>query len=272
MTSKAGVIGWPVNHSKSPLIHNHWLDRYSIVGTYEAIAVQPNALKDSIARMVDAGFRGFNITVPHKQAVMDHVDFLRADAERIGAVNTVVIAPDGTLEGRNTDAFGFIANLKLSAPDFNLRGGPAVVIGAGGAARAVIYALQKEGVDNIRIINRTLQRARELADEFPPCVGAAWERLPDLTKDANLIVNTTTLGMAGHPPLDLDFSRVNPGALVHDIVYAPLETPLLRDARKNGNRVVTGIGMLLHQARPAFEAWFGVMPDVDPDLVKKVLA
>lgn len=272
MTAKAAVIGWPINHSKSPLIHNHWLSRYSIKGTYEAIAVAPVALKESIQRLVDAGYRGFNVTVPHKQAILEHMDFVRPDAERIGAVNTVVVGADGTLEGRNTDAFGFIANLKLSAPDFNFRGGSAVVIGAGGAARAVIYALQKEGVDTIRIINRTLENARALAAEFPPCEAIAWDHLPDMTKDASLIINTTTLGMTGQAPLELDFARVKPTALVHDIVYAPLETPLLRAARAAGNPTVTGIGMLLHQARPAFEAWFGVMPDVDPDLVKMVLA
>ena len=272
MTEKAAVIGWPINHSKSPLIHNHWLEKYNIAGKYEAIPVKPEELRDRISRMIDEGYRGFNVTVPHKQTVMDHLDFIRADAERIGAVNTVVISPDGTLEGRNTDAFGFIANLKLSAPDFNLKGGPAVIIGAGGAARAAIYALQREGVDNIRIINRTFERARALADEFSPAVGVAWERLPEMTRDANLIINTTTLGMTGQMALELDFTRVNPKALVHDIVYAPLETRLLRDARKNGNRIVTGIGMLLHQARPAFEAWFGMMPDVDAELTQKVLA
>lgn len=272
MTVKAGVMGWPVNHSKSPLIHNYWLSHYNIAGSYELLPVAPVALKEQVQKLVDTGYRGFNVTVPHKQAIMDHLDFIRADAERIGAVNTVVIGEDGTLEGRNTDAFGFIANLKLSLPDFNVKGGPAIVIGAGGAARAVVYALQSAGVDNIRIVNRTLSRARDLADAFAPSVGCAWEQLPDLTKDANLIVNTTTLGMEGQPPLDIDFSRVNPKAVVNDIVYTPLETPLLQAAKQNGNRTVTGIGMLLHQARPAFEAWFGVMPEVDKTLLNKVLA
>ncbi len=272
MTAKAAVIGWPINHSKSPIIHGHWLAQHQIDGVYSAVPIAPDQLKQGVERLVAEGYRGFNVTVPHKQAILDHLDFVRADAERIGAVNTVVINADGTLEGRNTDAFGFIENLKQGAGgNYNFKG-PAVVIGAGGAARAVVYALQKEGVDIIRIFNRTPGRAKELADHFSPATGHGMDELPRLTRDATLIVNTTTLGMVGQPPLTLDFTHVKRGALIHDIVYTPLETTLLSDARRAGHPVVTGIGMLLHQARPAFQSWFGVLPDVDDALMQKVLA
>lgn len=269
---KAGVIGWPISHSKSPIIHGYWLEKYGLAGGYDAVPIAPEDLKREVARLVKEGYLGFNVTVPHKQAVMPLLDFVRADAERIGAVNTVVVQPDGTLEGRNTDAFGFIENLKEGAKGFDFKKGPAVVLGAGGAARAVVYALAHEGVPEIRIANRTLGRARELANAFPRCKAVDWEMLPEAMRDAALLVNTTSLGMKGQPELELDLTPLSTKALVHDIVYAPLETTLLKNAKARGNPVVTGIGMLLHQARPAFHAWFGIMPDVDDDLRKKVLA
>lgn len=269
---KAGVIGWPISHSKSPLIHGHWLDKYGLAGSYEAIAIAPENLKSEIARLKAEGYAGFNVTVPHKQAIMPYLDYIRADAERIGAVNTVVINPDGKMEGRNTDAFGFIENLKEGAPDYDFTKAPAIVLGAGGAARAVVYALGKAGVPEIRILNRTLARAVELAKQFPACIAMDWEMLPEAMVRTELLVNTTSLGMKGQPPLEIDLTRLPKTALVHDIVYAPLETGLLRMARVRGNQTVTGIGMLLHQARPAFQAWFGVMPDVDEALRQKVLA
>jgi len=269
---KAGVIGWPVGHSKSPLIHGHWLQKYGIDATYVAISAQPDGLKREVDKMIADGFYGFNVTVPHKQAIIPMLDFVRADAERIGAVNTVVINPDGTLEGRNTDAFGFIENLKEAAPKFKLGKGTAIVLGAGGAARAIVYALGHEGYKDIRIFNRTLGRARELASAFPGAEGFAWDELPDHLPDAALLVNTTSLGMKGQPELNLNISTLSKKALVNDIVYNPLKTGLLVSAHARGNPVVTGIGMLLHQARPAFQAWFGVMPDVDAALRKKVLA
>ncbi|MBU6235336.1 MAG: shikimate dehydrogenase [Alphaproteobacteria bacterium] len=269
---KAGVIGWPISHSKSPLIHGYWLEKFGLSATYEAIAIAPENLKADIERLVKAGYCGFNVTVPHKQAIMPLLDYIRADAERIGAVNTVVINPDGTLEGRNTDAFGFIENLREGAPKHDFKKAPAVVLGAGGAARAVVYALAEAGAPQIRIANRTLVRARELASAFKNCVAVDWEALPEAMEGAGLLVNTTSLGMKGQPPLEVTLNTLPLSALVHDIVYAPLQTELLQSAKQRGHTTVTGIGMLLHQARPAFHAWFGVMPDVDEALRAKVLA
>jgi shikimate dehydrogenase len=214
--------------------------------------------------MIDAGYSGFNVTVPHKQIIMDMLDRIDDNAQKIGAVNTVVIK-DGVCEGRNTDAFGFIENLKEAVPRFKFKG-TALVLGAGGAARAVVHALQQEGLRDIRIINRTLDRARDLGDAYE------WSALPDLLRDAALIVNTTSLGMAGQPPLEIDLSPAPKTALVNDIVYTPLDTDLLKQAKSHGLQTVTGIGMLLHQARPAFQAWFGVLPSVDDELRQKVLA
>lgn len=269
---KAGVIGWPISHSKSPLIHGHWLKKYNLEGCYEAIAIAPDDLPHEIARLKAEGFSGFNVTVPHKQAIMPLLDNISADAERIGAVNTVVISANGKLEGHNTDAFGFIENLKEGAKNFDFTKGPAIVLGAGGAARAVVYALVHAGVPEIRIVNRTQARAEDLAKAFPNTKACGWDELPKIMTDAALLINTTSLGMKGQPELEIDIAPLPIAALVHDIVYAPLQTKLLIAANEKGNPTVTGIGMLLHQARPAFEAWFGVLPDVDDDLRAKVLA
>lgn len=267
---KAAVIGWPLQHTKSPLIHGHWLETYGIAGTYEAKPVAPDALEYGIEKMADAGYAGFNVTVPHKEAMLDIVDYLRPEAEKIGAVNTVVINPDGSLEGRNTDAFGFIENIRENAPGFRFEGS-ALVLGAGGAARALVYALQNEGMKDVRIANRTEHRAIQLANAFPGASGHAWEAIPDIITDVNLVVNATSLGMSGQPPLEVDLSNAHQHALVNDIVYTPLETALLQSAKAFGLQAVTGIGMLLHQARPAFQAWFGILPDVDAALRREVL-
>ncbi len=270
---RAGVIGWPIAHSKSPLIHGHWLQKYGVEATYDAVPVPPDDLKAAVARLRGEGYVGFNVTVPHKQAIMPLLDFVRADAERIGAVNTVVLNPEGTLEGRNTDAFGFIENLKSGVPQgFRFDAGAVVVLGAGGAARAVVYALGQAGARDIRIFNRTLARARELAAAFPYATGYAWDALPDHIAQANLLVNTTSLGMKGQPALDMDIRDLPAACVVHDIVYNPLQTGLLLAARQQGHPVVTGIGMVVEQARPAFQAWFGVLPDIDDALLQKVLA
>lgn len=267
---KAAVIGWPLQHTKSPLIHGHWLETYGIAGSYEAKPIAPDALEEEIEKMCDAGYAGFNVTVPHKEAMLDIVDYLRPDAEAIGAVNTVVINSDGSLEGRNTDAFGFIMNIRENQPDFKFSGS-ALILGAGGAARALVYALQNEGMKDVRIANRTEQRATMLANSFPCASGHAWDAIPEIITDVNLIVNATSLGMTGQPPLEIDLSDAHQSALVNDIVYSPLQTDLLQSANAFGLRTVTGIGMLLHQARPAFQAWFGIMPDVDHALRKKVM-
>ncbi|HEY8963339.1 MAG TPA: shikimate dehydrogenase [Alphaproteobacteria bacterium] len=269
---KAAVIGWPIQHTKSPLIHSHWLEKYGLEGAYDAVAIKAEDLESGIQRLIDDGYCGFNVTVPHKQSVISYMDYLRADAERIGAVNTVIIGDDGKMEGRNTDHFGFAENLKNRAPNFKPSSSSVVVLGAGGAARGVVYALIDMGVRDIIIVNRTFATARALAEAFPPAKAKVWEAVPDLFENASLVINTTSLGMKGQPPLEVDLRPLPETAIVCDIVYNPLDTELLKDAKRRGLKTVTGIGMLLHQARPAFEAFFGTLPEIDDALIKKVLA
>lgn len=259
----AGVMGFPIAHSRSPLIHNHWMEEYGLKGAYVPVAVPPENLERALRALHPLGFAGVNLTVPLKTAAMRIVDRLDPAALGIGAANTIVVDQDGTLEGRNTDAFGFVASLREAQPELDLSRGPAVVLGAGGAARAVIYGLKEAGVPEIRVTNRTVPRAQELASEFGPGVVAhSWEEREESLRGAALLVQTTSLGMQGHAPLDLRLDALPADAIVCDIVYAPRRTPLLHAAAARGNRVVEGLGMLLHQARPAFAAWFGVMPDV----------
>ena len=268
---KACVIGHPIAHSKSPLIHNHWLRQYGIEGSYKAIDIVPENLAEDIQSLIDGGYDGFNVTVPHKQAVMALCDMLDETAQKIGAVNTVVIK-EGKLHGKNTDAFGFIANIKTAQPDFIFKNKTAFVLGAGGAARAVIYGLLEEGIEKIILSNRTMEKARELQSMAPDAVDVvSWEERKQALKAADLLVNTTSLGMQGKPHLEMDLSALPKTAPVNDIVYAPLMTDLLQQAKDRGNPIVTGIGMLLHQARPAFEAWTGVLPEVTGELESKVL-
>lgn len=271
---KAGVIGHPINHSKSPLIHNYWIKKHGLNGSYEAIDIAPEDLKSGVQRLVDEGYAGFNVTIPHKEAILELCDEIDANAEICGAVNTVAIK-DGKLIGHNTDSFGFLANIKEAKPDFNFEAGTAVVIGSGGAARAIVSGLVGHRVPEVMLINRTRARAETIAKEIGLGTDLVevvdWEDRHDALKWANLLVNTTSLGMEGQPPLDLNLDKLPAYALVNDIVYAPLETPLLKAAAAKGNSTVTGIGMLLHQARPAFNEWFGVMPNVDEELERLVL-
>ena len=270
---RAGVMGWPVEHSLSPRLHGYWLAQHGVAGGYEALPVAPEALAERLAGLAAEGFRGVNLTVPHKQAALGLMTSLSPAAEAIGAVNTVVVGGDGALRGDNTDAFGFIESLREGAPEWSAASGPAVVIGAGGAARAVCHGLLEAGAPEVRIVNRTHERAEALAAMDAGRLQAhAWSARAETLADAALLVNTTTLGMAGQAALDLDLSALPPSALVTDIVYAPLETPLLAAAGRRGNPVVDGLGMLLHQARPGFAAWFGVMPEVTPGLRAHVLA
>ncbi|MBT3305140.1 MAG: shikimate dehydrogenase [Alphaproteobacteria bacterium] len=272
-TLQAGVIGWPVNHSLSPRLHGFWLSEYGIDGSYEALAVEPEQCAEFLAGLSDQGFAGVNVTVPHKQAAAVAADVLDDNARRLGAVNTIVVQPDGALHGSNTDGFGFLENLTNGAPGWTPSDGPAVVLGAGGAARAVVAALLDAGVAEVRLANRTRERADALVGEIGGNISvAAWEKRSAVLEGAALLVNTTTLGMTGKPPLDLDLGPLPVGAVVNDIVYAPLMTPLLQAAMAHGNEVVDGIGMLLHQARPGFRAWFGVEPAVTDDLRTHVLA
>lgn len=276
---RAGVMGWPVAHSLSPVLHGHWLKRYGIDGTYEAFPVRPEELRDAIARLRQDGLRGTNLTVPHKEAAMALVDNVDETARRIGAVNTLFMAADGTLNATNTDAYGLIENIRAAAPDalgdvFGDR--PAVILGAGGAARAALVGLADIGVSEIRIVNRTVSRAESLAmivsDQDVAVRPLDWEQRHAALAGAGLLVNTTTLGMAGQASLDIDLDSLPDAAIVNDIVYAPLETELLAAARARGNPAVDGLGMLLHQARAGFREWFGVDPEVDDDLRQAVLA
>ncbi len=262
---RAFVIGHPVGHSRSPLIHGHWLDAYGLAGSYEKVPVAPEDLDAFVRGLRAAGFVGGNVTVPHKQRVLDLADAVDEAADAIGAANTLWFDGDDLVAG-NTDALGFLASLDDEAPGWDAPAGSALVLGAGGAARAVIHGLLERGFE-VAVVNRTLMRAVDLAEAQADGVWAyAWEEMPQLLGAADLLVNTTTLGMAGQPPLALDLAGLKRGALVADIVYAPLETPLLAAARAAGHRAVGGLGMLLHQAVPGFERWFGVRPEVTPAL------
>ncbi|MGB0571094.1 MAG: shikimate dehydrogenase [Alphaproteobacteria bacterium] len=275
---RAGVMGWPVAHSLSPVLHGHWLARYGVDGSYEAMPVEPGDLPAALGNLADSGFRGVNLTVPHKEAALVLVDNVDESAQRIGAVNTVTVGDDGALTGSNTDAFGFIENIRAGAPDaLELRFGDraAVILGAGGAARAAMVGLADAGVAEIRIVNRTVARAEALA-ALASIAGLrvtahGWDAAPGALAGAGVLINTSSLGMTGQPPLELDLANLPDDAVVNDIVYAPLETCLLAAARARGNPVVDGLGMLLHQARGGFHAWFGVDPVVDDELRAAVL-
>ncbi|MCW8951825.1 MAG: shikimate dehydrogenase [Rhodospirillales bacterium] len=269
----AGVMGWPVAHSLSPRLHGFWLDRYGIDGAYVPLAVPPEGIEQALRALPALGFRGCNVTIPHKEKALLSVDQASEVAERIGAVNTVIVRDDGTLFGDNTDGFGFLANLRETLLDWSAKTGPAVVIGAGGAARAVLAALDDAGAPEIRLLNRTRERADALAADLGGAISVTdWAARTDALDGAALLVNTTNLGMTGQPPLDLDLAALPEDAVVNDIVYNPLETPLLRTAAQRGNTTVDGLGMLLHQARPGFAAWFGTEPVVDGDCRAHVLA
>ncbi|MDZ5646780.1 shikimate dehydrogenase [Nitrospirillum sp. BR 11828] len=271
----AGVMGWPVGHSRSPRLHGHWLAHYGIDGAYVPLAVPPDRIEQALRALPALGFAGCNVTVPHKEAAFRTVDRVDATARRMGAVNTVIVHPDGALEGRNTDGFGFIENLKTGAPGWTAMGGPAVIVGAGGAARSLVVALADAGVPEIRLVNRTLARAQELVAELGPGVACPltavpWDDRADALAGAHVLANATTQGMVGHPPLDLALDALPRDAVVTDIVYTPVETPLLAAAKARGHAVVDGRGMLLHQGRPGFEAWFGRAPQVTDALYAAV--
>ncbi len=256
----AGVIGWPVAQSRSPRLHNHWLRRHGIDGAYVPLPVAPGALAAAVAGLRAAGFRGVNVTLPHKEAAFTVCDRLDASASRAGAVNTLVFGPDG-ITGSNTDGSGFLANLRAHGVE---PGGPALLLGAGGAARAVAAALLDSGAA-VSVANRSRERAERLAGALPGLRVLDWAAREAALADQALLVNTTSLGMTGHGSLALDLARAGPELAVADIVYAPLETELLARARAHGLRAVEGLGMLLHQARPGFAAWFGVEPEVDAE-------
>ncbi len=269
-TRLAGIMGWPVAHSRSPLLHGFWLDETGIDGAYLPLPVRPENLEQALRALPALGFRGCNLTIPHKQAALRVADRVDPLARRIGAANTIVVAADGSLEASNTDVYGFRENLRDQAPDWDASAGAAVVLGAGGSARAVLAALAAAGVGEVRLVNRTRNRAEAVADALSEAGLRIsihpWGEANAVLEGAGLLVNTTSLGMAGEPPLELDLARLPRSAPVVDIVYVPLETGLLAMARRQGHPVVDGLGMLLHQGRPGFEAWFGAKVRVSREL------
>jgi shikimate dehydrogenase len=271
-TKVAGIVGWPVAHSLSPRLHGYWLRKYGIDGTYVPFPVRPELLATALGALPALGLVGVNLTVPHKEKAMAVMDKISPLARRIGAINTVIVDTDGGIFGDNTDAYGFLANVRASLPGWTAAQGPAVVLGAGGAARATVAALIDDGSPEIRLVNRSQSRASHIAANFAgPVTVVSWDRRADVLAGARLLVNTTTLGMVHQPPLDMDLSALPDDAVVCDMVYAPLKTDLLATASARGNPVVDGLGMLLHQARPAFAAWFGVHPEVTEDVRAFVL-
>jgi len=260
----AGVIGSPVAHSKSPQLHAHWLKVNGLQGHYIPMDVSTTDLEQVLTLLPKMGFVGVNITVPHKEKVLDIADLITDRATLIGAVNTLIFRDDGKIHGDNTDGYGFINNLRQGAPDWNPKAGPAAILGAGGAARAVVASLLDAGVPEILISNRTRVRAEALRDDFGKRLEVIdWVQAGNMFDDAVTVVNTTSLGMMGKPPLRVPLDGLRKGTVVNDLVYAPLKTDFLAEAEAMGCVTVDGLGMLLHQAVPAFERWFGVRPEVD---------
>jgi len=269
---KACVIGWPIEHSRSPLIHNYWLKKYGINAVYEKKPVEPKDVLNFIANLAKSEFIGCNVTIPHKETVFEVIGEVDEIARRLGAVNTVYLK-NGKVYGTNTDGEGFIASLHYSYPAFSLRGKTAIIIGAGGAAKAIIGALLDEGVGKIGIINRTRQRILGLQRQFGSQIFEINEATAtDELGNCALLINTTSQGMHGQPSLNLEIQNLNRDALVVDIVYTPLETAFLEKARNQGNPVLGGLGMLLHQAVRGFELWFGVKPEVTKELYELIAA
>jgi shikimate dehydrogenase len=269
----AGLLGWPVAHSRSPVIHNHWLAHHGIPGRYVLFPVPPEKLEAAVRGLATLGLRGCNVTTPHKQAIFQLLDRVDDLARRIGAINTVVVEKDGTLSGFNNDGNGFIQSLRDADPNWRPDSGPILVLGAGGAARAVVASLAAQGAKEIRLANRTLDKAHEIAGVVGAVVKVvSWEHREDALDGVALLANATSLGMAGKPPLEISLDRLPKRALVGDLIYIPPETPLLAAARTRGNITVNGLGLLLNQARPAFNAWFGVMPEITPALRQAIAA
>jgi shikimate dehydrogenase len=269
----AGIIGMPVVHSRSPTIHNFWLQAHDIRGAYVPLAVRPERLKEALQGLVALGFRGCNVTMPHKQTAMPLLDRVKETARRIGAVNTIVVEEDGTLSGFNNDGNGFVQSLRDAKPGWRPDEGPVLLFGAGGSARAVVVALLENGARQIRIANRTAKKAQAIADEFGSAVKTiAWADRSAAVASVALLVNCTDQGMVGKPALDVDLTRLAATTLVADLIYTPLETAFLAEARRRGCVTVNGLGLLLNQAKLAFKAWFGVSPDVTPELLKAIQA
>lgn len=269
----AGVMGFPVMHSRSPKIHNYWLEKHGLSGRYVPLAVRPEGLQAALRALPALGFSGCNLTIPHKETAMRLVDKLDAASKRIGAINCVTVEKDGSLSGSNNDGYGYIQSVLHAQPKWRVDAGPIVVLGAGGGARAVLAALAERGAREIRLINRTDTRASLLAEDLgAPIKAIPWSQRAHALKDAAMLVNTTSQGMIGQQALDIEIETLPRTALVSDIVYVPKMTPLLAVAKARGNPIVGGLGMLLHQARPAFKGWFGIEPEVTPELVAMIEA
>lgn len=271
--SLAGVIGWPIAHSKSPRLHGHWLRKYGLSGHYVPIGLKPQDFETGIRALPKLGFVGVNLTIPYKEAILPMADTVTDRASLIGAANTITFRSDGTLQADNTDGYGFMENIRASAPDWSAKTGPALVLGAGGASRAIVQALLSSGAPEVRIANRTRQRSEILREQFGAKITIIdWTRISEVTEDVAIIVNTTALGMTGKPDLQINLDNAPADALVTDIVYSPLRTSLLQKAEERNLRTVDGLGMLLYQAVPGFENWFGQRPEVDQDLRNIMIA
>jgi shikimate dehydrogenase len=266
-----GVMGWPVMHSRSPMMHNYWIDQQGLKGSYVPLAIKPGGLEAALRALHPLGFAGCNLTIPHKLEAMAIVDEVSDVANKIGAISCVVVREDGSLFGTNNDWLGFLGNLKHQAPDWRADAGPAAVIGAGGGGRAVVYGLLQEGAPEIRLVNRTRKKADTIAEEFGgPIKVFPWEERHDVLDGVATAVNVTSLGMGGQPDLDIRLDRLPQPALATDIIYTPLETPFLTAAKARGNATVNGLGMLIHQGPAAWKLWFDIVPEVTDELRERM--
>lgn len=269
----AGVIGHPIAHSRSPRLHGYWLNHYGLNGHYIPMDVARDDLERVLRTLPRMGFRGVNITIPHKERALELADLVTDRAALIGAANTLIFRADGKIHADNTDGYGFIENLRQHAPGWRADAGPAAVLGSGGASRAVVCALLDAGAPEVRLTNRTRARAEQIRGDLGARITVFdWSQAGNMLDEAATVVNTTSLGMEGQPPLRVPLDGLSPSALVTDLVYAPLETPLLAQARERGCTTVDGLGMLLHQAVPGFERWFGQRPEVTDALRAHVMA
>jgi len=263
----AGVMGWPVMHSRSPLLHNYWFQQHNLAGTYVPLAIAPAGLAAALRALHPLGFSGCSVTIPHKIEAMKILDEVDAVAKAMGAISCVVVQADGSLAGTNNDWYGFLESIRQEQPGWRADRGPAVVIGAGGGSRAVCYGLAQAGAREVRLVNRTFERAKKIELDFGgPIQALPWEQRHEVLDGAAMVINATSQGMLGQTSLDLRLDKLPAGALAMDIIYIPLETPFLAAARKRGNRTMNGLGMLLHQGRPAWRAWFGIEPAVTGEL------
>jgi shikimate dehydrogenase len=267
------ILGYPIHHSKSPRMHGYWLDQAGVLGYYVPLEIHPDNFEDALKNMPKQGFRGANVTIPHKERALEIADYVSERAKRIGAANTLYFDADGKIHADNTDGYGFITNLKKGAPEWNAKAGPALVLGAGGAARAILDALITEETPKLYLTNRTKERAQALASEFGDTVEVLdWDNKNAVVSEVKTLINTTSLGMNGKGDLGLDFSQLTSAITVTDIVYTPLETDLLKHAKQRGCTCVDGLGMLIYQGIPGFSNWFGVAPKVTDELRELLLS